>query len=109
MKNVFVYSYVIILIDEDNVKLFCYFMGFGVSGMLLKQVFFSQLIYFIFGLWEGCVFILIFWFISIEWVQLLDFLGEEFLVELIEIEIFIMERIVQGVIYDKIVSEINVS
>jgi NarL family two-component system response regulator YdfI len=109
MKNASVHSHVIILTDEDNVKLFRHLMGLGASGMLSKQASPSQLIHLISGLREGCVSIPISWLTSTEWAQPSDSPGEEFLVELTETETFIMERIVQGVTYDKIASEINVS
>lgn len=109
MKNASAHSHVIILTDEDNVKLFRHLMGLGASGMLSKQASPSQLIHLISGLREGCVSIPISWLTSSEWAQPSDSPGEEFLVELTETETFIMERIVQGVTYDKIASEINVS
>lgn len=102
-------THVIILTDEDNVKLFRHLMALGASGMLSKQASPSQLIHLISGLREGYVSIPLSWLDSAEWGQPSEPPSEQYAVELTETETFIMERIVQGVTYDKIASEINVS
>lgn len=102
-------THIIILTDEDNVKLFRYLMSLGASGMLSKQASPSQLIHLISGLREGYVSIPMSWLNSEDWGQPADSQSEEGIIELTETETFIMERIVQGVTYDKIASEINVS
>ncbi|MGF6356081.1 NarL family two-component system response regulator YdfI [Paenibacillus sp. 4624] len=102
-------THIIILTDEDNIKLFRYLMGLGASGMLSKQASPSQLIHLISGLREGYVSIPMSWLNSEDWGQPADSQAEEGIIELTETETFIMERIVQGVTYDKIASEINVS
>ena len=102
-------THIIILTDEDNVKLFRYLMSLGASGMLSKQASPSQLIHLISGLREGYVSIPMSWLNSEDWGQPADSQAEKGFIELTETETFIMERIVQGVTYDKIASEINVS
>ncbi|KAA8785220.1 response regulator transcription factor [Paenibacillus amylolyticus] len=102
-------THIIILTDEDNIKLFRYLMSLGASGMLSKQASPSQLIHLISGLREGYVSIPMSWLNSEDWGQPADSQAEEGIIELTETETFIMERIVQGVTYDKIASEINVS
>lgn len=102
-------THIVILTDEDNVKLFRHLMSIGASGMLSKQASPSQLIHLISGLREGYVSIPMSWLHSTDWGQPADSQAEESLIELTETETFIMERIVQGVTYDKIASEINVS
>ncbi|MBY0201667.1 NarL family two-component system response regulator YdfI [Paenibacillus intestini] len=102
-------THIIILTDEDNVKLFRYLMSLGASGMLSKQASPSQLIHLISGLREGYVSIPMSWLNSEDWGQPADSQSEEGIIELTETETFIMERIVQGITYDKIASEINVS
>ncbi|PQP82486.1 DNA-binding response regulator [Paenibacillus sp. PCH8] len=109
MKNLSTHSHIIILTDEDNVKLFRHLMSLGASGMLSKQASPSQLIHLISGLREDYVSIPLSWVNSAEWAQPVESPTEERLIELTETETFIMERIVQGVTYDKIASEINVS
>lgn len=102
-------THIIILTDEDNVKLFRYLMSLGASGMLSKQASPSQLIHLISGLREGYVSIPMSWLNSEDWGQPADSQDEEGIIELTETETLIMERIVEGVTYDKIASEINVS
>ncbi|MGQ8871387.1 response regulator transcription factor [Paenibacillus sp. TSA_86.1] len=102
-------THIIILTDEDNVKLFRHLMSLGASGMLSKQASPSQLIHLISGLREGYVSIPMSWLNSEDWGHPADSPAEECIIELTETETFIMERIVQGVTYDKIASEINVS
>ncbi|CAH1206626.1 MULTISPECIES: response regulator transcription factor [unclassified Paenibacillus] len=109
MKARSAHSHIIILTDEDNVKLFLHLMGLGASGMLSKQASPGQLIHLIAGLREGCVSIPLTWLASTDWVKPIEGEGKEFAASLTETETFIMERIVQGVTYDKIASEINVS
>jgi NarL family two-component system response regulator YdfI len=109
MKNLSAHSHIIILTDEDNVKLFRHLMSLGASGMLSKQASPNQLIHLISGLREGHVSIPLAWLNSAEWAQPVESPTEERVIELTETETFIMERIVQGVTYDKIASEINVS
>lgn len=109
MKNLSAHSHIIILTDEDNVKLFRHLTSLGASGMLSKQASPNQLIHLISGLREGHVSIPLSWLNSAEWSQPVESPTEERVIELTETETFIMERIVQGVTYDKIASEINVS
>lgn len=109
MKNLSAHSHIIILTDEDNVKLFRHLMSLGASGMLSKQASPSQLIHLISGLREGHVSIPLSWLNSAEWAQPVESPTEARVIELTETETFIMERIVQGVTYDKIANEINVS
>ncbi|MDQ0170830.1 response regulator transcription factor [Paenibacillus tundrae] len=109
IKTVSAHSHIVILTDEDNVKLFRHLMNLGASGMLSKQASPSQLIHLISGLREGYVSMPMAWLTSAEWAEPIESRAEEFIVDLTETEHFIMERIVQGVTYDKIASEINVS
>ena len=66
MKNLSAHSHIIILTDEDNVKLFRHLMSLGASGMLSKQASPSQLIHLISGLREGHVSIPLSWLNSAE-------------------------------------------
>ncbi|MBR2566379.1 MAG: response regulator transcription factor [Paenibacillus sp.] len=109
MKMLSNHTHIIILTDEENVKLFRHLMSIGASGMLSKQASPSQLIHLISGLREGYVSIPMAWLNSEDWGQPVDSKTESYFIELTETETFIMERIVQGVTYDKIASEINVS
>ncbi|CAI6020257.1 Putative transcriptional regulator [Paenibacillus sp. JJ-100] len=109
MKMLSNHTHIIILTDEENVKLFRHLMSIGASGMLSKQASPSQLIHLISGLREGYVSIPMAWLNSEDWGQPVDSKTEPYFIELTETETFIMERIVQGVTYDKIASEINVS
>lgn len=101
-------SHIVIMTDEDNIGLFQQLITLGASGMLSKQASPSQLIHLINGLREGLVSLPIEWIRCGSW-PFLPMMASEPFDELTKTEIFIMERIVQGVTYDKIAIEIEVS
>ena len=101
-------SHIVVMTDEDAMELLKPLMELGASGLLSKQASPRQLLQMILGLREG--------FISmpLEWMNrgLLPKTTSPLydgLMQLTATETFIMERIVQGVTYDKIALEIEVS
>lgn len=101
-------SHVLILTDHDGLKLLHPIIHHGGSGILSKQASASQLMLMIEGLREGFAALPIEWLKQGIW-QMQAAPPEEGMFDLTETEIFIMERIVQGITYDKIATEITVS
>lgn len=108
MKQLSPKSHIIILTDTDGIKLLHSVMSLGGSGILSKQASAAQLMLMIDGLRAGLATLPMDWLKKGIWqVQLAGADGG--LYHLTETEIFIMERIVQGITYDKIATEISVS
>ncbi|MBB3129288.1 NarL family two-component system response regulator YdfI [Paenibacillus rhizosphaerae] len=101
-------SHVLILTDHDGLKLLHPIIHHGGSGILSKQASASQLMLMIDGLREGFAALPIEWLKQGIWQMQAAPLAEG-MFDLTETEIFIMERIVQGITYDKIATEITVS
>ncbi|AJS59642.1 response regulator transcription factor [Paenibacillus sp. IHBB 10380] len=101
-------SEVIVYTDEEGLTVVHTMFSLGASGVLSKQATSSQLILLIEGLRAG------FTLLPLEWLRhgiwpIVGPMSKQELFELTEMEIFIMERIVQGITYDKIALEIEVS
>ncbi|MNW36459.1 Transcriptional regulatory protein ComA [compost metagenome] len=101
-------SHIIIMTDAYDLSLFQQATKVGASGVISKQASTNQLIHLINGLREGVV------SVPLEWIQqgswpMTQLMSPEPFDELTDTEIFIMERIVQGITYDKIAVEIEVS
>ncbi|GIO52232.1 MULTISPECIES: response regulator transcription factor [Paenibacillus] len=101
-------SHILILTDHDGLKLLHPIIHHGGSGILSKQASASQLMLMIDGLREGFAALPIEWLKQGIW-QMQAAPSAEGMFDLTETEIFIMERIVQGITYDKIATEITVS
>ncbi|GAB6988400.1 response regulator transcription factor [Paenibacillus pini] len=101
-------SHVIILTEYDGLKLLHPMIHLGASGILSKQASASQLMIMIDALREGLATLPLDWLTNGIWRVAVPAPTEGFL-DLTETEIFIMERIVQGITYDKIALEITVS
>lgn len=108
VKNISPDSHIVVMIDEDNVALFQQVTSLGASGMLSKQASTIQLIHLINGLREGIASVPLDWIRNGTWLHL-PLAPQQPFDELTETEVFIMERIVQGITYDKIALEIEVS
>lgn len=108
MKNISPDSHIVVMTDEDSVALFQQVTSLGASGLLSKQASTSQLIHLINGLREGIVSVPLDWVRGGSWPNM-PLVPHEPFDELTETEVFIMERIVQGITYDKIALEIEVS
>ncbi|WP_106766543.1 response regulator transcription factor [Paenibacillus faecalis] len=101
-------SHVIVITDNDGISLLQVLISRGASGLLSKQASPFQLMHMIAGLREGVT------SLPLEWVKqgiwpLCTSAVSEGVLPLSETETFIMERIVQGITYDKIAQEIEVS
>lgn len=108
MKQLSADTHIIVMTDEDDLKLFRKYIGIGASGVISKQSSPLKLIHLITGLREGLASIPLTWLQNEDWGQL----GQPELdvdLQLTDMEKFIMERIVQGITYDKIAKEIDVS
>ncbi|MDH6670353.1 NarL family two-component system response regulator YdfI [Paenibacillus sp. LBL] len=108
MKQLSPRTHVVIMTDNDGLPLLQSLISRGASGLLSKQASTFQLIHMITGLREGVA------SLPLEWVRqgiwpLTAFAMNEGGLQLSETEAFIMERIVQGITYDKIAMEIQVS
>ncbi|MGW8440878.1 response regulator [Paenibacillus sp. S33] len=101
-------SHIVIMTDEDNITLFQQLISLGANGMLSKQASPSQLIHLINGLREGFASLPMDWIRCGNW-PFMPLMASEPFDELTQTEVFIMERIVQGITYDKIAIEIEVS
>ncbi|MCM3783273.1 response regulator transcription factor [Neobacillus mesonae] len=99
---------IVVMTDEDNLSLYKKYIAHGASGMLSKQSSPAKLIHLIAGLREGLASIPLDWLKSEEWTNTVD-QEMDIHLQLTDMEVFIMERIVQGVTYDKIAHEIDVS
>ncbi|OKQ00247.1 response regulator transcription factor [Paenibacillus sp. P46E] len=101
-------THFIIMTEEEDSDLFQPLMELGASGVLSKGASPRQLLQMIGGLREG------FLSIPLDWVEkglrpMTTSRGLNGLLQLTQTETFIMERIVQGITYDKIALEIEVS
>lgn len=101
-------SHFVIMTDEDGRELLQTFIELGASGILSKGASPGQLLQLIKGLREG------FLSIPLEWIKqgfwpISPPKGLDGVLQLTPTETFIMERIVQGITYDKIALEIDVS
>ncbi|GAK38808.1 response regulator transcription factor [Paenibacillus urinalis] len=108
MKQVSPNTHIVVMTDEDNLNLYKRYISLGASGMLSKQSSPMKLIHMISGLREGLASIPLQWLTNDEWSNTVD-QELDIHLQLTDMEIFIMERIVQGVTYDKIANEIDVS
>lgn len=101
-------SHVIMFTDDDGLKNLQVLIDLGVSGVLSKLITPAQLMLQINALREGFAFVPFDWYRKAIWPASADEL-EEVDYELTDTETFIMDRIVQGITYDKIANEIDVS
>ncbi|NMO96013.1 response regulator transcription factor [Paenibacillus lemnae] len=108
MKQVSPSSHVVVMTDNDGLPLLQSLISRGASGILSKQASPFQLIHIISGLREGITALPLEWVRQGIWPLTSSPLSEGGL-PLSEMESFIMERIVQGITYDKIALEIEVS
>ncbi|MGF7046642.1 NarL family two-component system response regulator YdfI [Paenibacillus sp. DS2015] len=101
-------SEVIIYTDDEGLSVVHTMFSLGASGVLSKQATSSQLILLIEGLRAG------FTLLPLDWLKhgiwpIVAPMSKQDLFELTEMEIFILERIIQGITYDKIALEVEVS
>lgn len=101
-------SHFVVMTDEDGRDLLQPLIEQGASGILSKGASPGQLLQLIIGLREG------FLSVPLEWVgrgfwPMTSLKGLNDVLQLNQTEMFIMERIVQGITYDKIALEIAVS
>lgn len=108
MKAVAPDSHIVVMTDNDGLSLVQTLIGRGASGILSKQASPFQLIHIITGLREGVTSLPLDWVKQAIWPLAASAMSEGGL-PLSETETFIMERIVQGITYDKIAMEIEVS
>lgn len=101
-------SHVIVMTDNDGLSLLQVLISRGASGLLSKQASPFQLMHMISGLREGVTSLPLEWVKQGIWPLTTSAMSEGCL-PLSETETFIMERIVQGITYDKIALEIEVS
>ncbi|MGN7358247.1 response regulator transcription factor [Paenibacillus sp. SAF-054] len=101
-------SRIIILTDTDGIKLLHSVVNLGGSGILSKQASAAQLMLMIDGLREGLATLPMDWLKNGIW-QVQTPVIDGGMYHLTDTEVFIMERIVQGITYDKIATEIAVS
>lgn len=102
------HSHIIIMTEEKDKDIFQPLIELGASGVLSKGATPGQLLQMINGIREG------FLSIPLEWIEkgfrpVTSSRGLEGVMQLTQTEMFIMERIVQGITYDKIALEIQVS
>lgn len=100
--------HVVVMTDNDGLSLLQTLIGRGASGVLSKQASPFQLIHMISGLREGVTTLPVDWVKQAIWPLTSSAMSEGGL-RLSETETFIMERIVQGITYDKIALELEVS
>lgn len=101
-------AHFIIMTEEEDSELFQPLLELGASGVLSKGASSRQLLLMIGGLREG------FLSVPLTWIQkgyrpVTSSRGLDSVMQLTPTEMFIMERIVQGITYDKIALEIEVS
>lgn len=101
-------AHFIIMTEEEDSELFQPLLELGASGVLSKGASSRQLLLMIGGLREG------FLSVPLTWIQkgyrpVTSSRGLDSVMQLTATEMFIMERIVQGITYDKIALEIEVS
>lgn len=100
--------HVVVMTDNDGLSLLQTLIGRGASGVLSKQSSPFQLIHLMTGLREGVTTLPLDWVKQAIWPLTSSAMSEGGL-RLSETETFIMERIVQGITYDKIALELEVS
>ncbi|MNI43897.1 Transcriptional regulatory protein ComA [compost metagenome] len=108
MKNSSEETHFIIMTEEEDKELFQPLLDLGASGVLSKGASSRQLFLMIEGLREG------FLLVPLSWIQkgyrpATSSRNLDGVMQLTQTEMFIMERIVQGITYDKIALEIEVS
>ncbi|WP_422657939.1 response regulator [Paenibacillus sp. EC2-1] len=108
MKQISPETHIIIMTDNDGLSLLQALISRGASGLLSKQASPFQLMHMIAGLREGVTTLPLEWVKQAIWPLNSSAMHEGGL-PLSETETFIMERIVQGITYDKIALEIEVS
>ncbi|MFP4978996.1 response regulator [Paenibacillus sp. CN-4] len=108
MKKNAPFTHFVIMTDNDSMELLQPLLVLGASGILSKQVSPHQLLQLISGLREGFISLPLEWLNKGMW-PLAAPRGGEGISKLTPTEVFIMERIVQGITYDKIAQEIEVS
>lgn len=101
-------THFVVMTDEDGRDLLQPLIELGASGIFSKGSSPSQLLQLILGLREG------FLSMPLEWIEkgawpIRSLKGLDEVLQLTQTEMFIMERIVQGITYDKIALEIAVS
>ena len=101
-------SHIVMFTDGDELNYLQAFIDLGVSGVLSKLITPAQLMLQINSLKEGYAVVPLDWYRRAIWPASAEEL-EEIDYELTETETFIMDRIVQGITYDKIANEIDVS
>ncbi len=101
-------SHVVIVSDEEVLLRAQSLLNLGASGILSQQASPAQLLLLIEGLREGYAFIPLEWLKNGIWPVTTPRNTHDFF-QLSETEVFIMERIVQGITYDKIAIEIELS
>ncbi|WP_379133033.1 response regulator transcription factor [Paenibacillus sp. sgz500958] len=101
-------THFVIMTDDDAVELLQPLLGLGASGLLSKRSSPSQLLQLIKGLREGYLSLPLDW-VSKGLLPVSSAQAYEGILLLTPTESFIMDRIVQGITYDKIAQEIEVS
>ncbi|WP_151735364.1 response regulator ['Paenibacillus yunnanensis' Narsing Rao et al. 2020] len=101
-------AHFIVMTEEEDKELFQPLLELGASGILSKGASPRQLLLMIEGLREGLLSIPLSW-IEKGFRPATSSKGAEGVMQLTQTERFIMERIVQGITYDKIALEIQVS
>jgi NarL family two-component system response regulator YdfI len=101
-------SHFVVMTDEDGREIFQRLIELGASGILYKGASPRQLLQLIQGLREGFLSMPLDWIVKGFW-PLKSSIGLDGVLQLTQTEMFIMERIVQGITYDKIALEIEVS
>lgn len=108
MKSSSEHSHFMIITDEEDKELFQPLLELGASGVLSKGASSRQLLLMIESLREG------FLTVPLSWIQkgyrpVTSAQSLDGVMQLTQTEMFIMERVVQGITYDKIALEIEVS
>ncbi|CAM2973589.1 response regulator transcription factor [Paenibacillus sediminis] len=101
-------SHYIILTSSEDLSIFQLLMARGASGIISKQASPAQLLHLIAGLREGVTTIPLMWLKQGVWPLPMP-KPDEGSFPLTETEMKVMDRIVQGVTYDKIAAELQVS
>ncbi len=108
MKKSSPVSHFVIMTNEDGRELLQPLIELGASGILYKGASPSQLLQLIQGLREGFLSLPLNWLEKGYW-PITSSKGLDGILQMTQTETFIMERIVQGITYDKIALEIEVS
>jgi NarL family two-component system response regulator YdfI len=102
-------SHFVVMTDEDGRDLLQPLIELGASGILSMGASPGQLLQLILGLREGFLSMPLEWVEKGSWPITTTLKGLDDVLQLTQTEMFIMERIVQGITYDKIALEIAVS